>query len=63
MVEPLGRRPPLGNSPDATDLNYGAPNVSTIRTARDRIGRAVFKKWDKGDIEELPRLTHKFATP
>ena len=32
-----------------------------LDAARDRIGRAVFKKWDKRDIDELTRLMRKFA--
>jgi acyl-CoA reductase-like NAD-dependent aldehyde dehydrogenase len=41
----------------------GPPSAVTDRldAARDRIGRAVFKKWDKRDIDELTRLMRKFA--
>jgi hypothetical protein len=47
--------------PDATDRSYGAPTVRTTHRARERIGRAVFKSWEKRDIDELTRLMRKFA--
>jgi DNA-binding MarR family transcriptional regulator len=39
----------------------GKAMTDRLDAARDRIGRAVFKKWDKRDIDELTRLMRKFA--
>jgi DNA-binding MarR family transcriptional regulator len=39
----------------------GKAMTGRLDAARDRIGRAVFKKWDKRDIDELTRLMRKFA--
>jgi len=39
----------------------GKAMTDRVDTARDRIGRAIFKTWDAHDIEELVRLMRKFA--
>jgi DNA-binding MarR family transcriptional regulator len=39
----------------------GKAMTDHLDAARERIGRAVFKKWDKRDIDELTRLMRKFA--
>jgi DNA-binding MarR family transcriptional regulator len=39
----------------------GKAMTDRLDAARDRIGHAVFKKWDKRDIDELTRLMRKFA--
>ncbi len=39
----------------------GKAMTDRLDAARDRIGRAVFKSWDKRDIDELTRLMRKFA--
>jgi DNA-binding MarR family transcriptional regulator len=39
----------------------GKATTDRLDAARDRIGRAVFKKWNKRDIDELTRLMRKFA--
>ena len=39
----------------------GKAMTDRLDAARERIGRAVFKSWDKRDIDELTRLMRKFA--
>jgi DNA-binding MarR family transcriptional regulator len=39
----------------------GKAMTDLVDTARDRIGRAIFKTWDARDIDELVRLMRKFA--
>ena len=39
----------------------GKAMTDRLNAARERIGRAVFKSWDKRDIDELTRLMRKFA--
>jgi DNA-binding MarR family transcriptional regulator len=39
----------------------GKAMTDLVDAARDRIGRAIFKTWDAHDIDELVRLTRKFA--
>ena len=39
----------------------GKAMTDLIDTARERIGRAIFKTWDADDIEQLVRLARKFA--
>jgi acyl-CoA reductase-like NAD-dependent aldehyde dehydrogenase len=35
--------------------------TDAVDKARERIGRAIFAKWDERDIAELVRLMRKFA--
>src|ERR1700733_2072343 len=46
---------------EAVVSTKGKAMTDRLDAARDRIGRAVFKKWDKRDIDELTRLMRKFA--
>ena len=39
----------------------GKAIIERLDAARDRLGRAVFKTWDRRDIDELARLMRKFA--
>lgn len=39
----------------------GKAMTKQIDAARDRMGRAIFDSWDAHDIDELVRLTRKFA--
>ena len=39
----------------------GKAMTDAVDRARERIGRAIFAKWDERDIEELVRLMRKFA--
>jgi DNA-binding MarR family transcriptional regulator len=39
----------------------GKAMIDLVDTARDRIGRAIFEKWDAQEIDELARLMRKFA--
>ncbi|MES2533191.1 MAG: MarR family winged helix-turn-helix transcriptional regulator [Pseudomonadota bacterium] len=39
----------------------GKVMTDAVDTARERIGRAIFAKWDERDFEELVRLLQKFA--
>jgi len=39
----------------------GKAMTNLVDTARERIGRAIFDKWDAHDIDELVRLMRKFA--
>jgi DNA-binding MarR family transcriptional regulator len=39
----------------------GKAMTDLVDAARDRIGRAVFKSWDRRDIDDLTRLMRKFA--
>jgi DNA-binding MarR family transcriptional regulator len=39
----------------------GKAMTDAVDAARDRIGRAVFKTWDRDDLAELVRLMRKFA--
>src|SRR5271156_1678963 len=39
----------------------GKAMTDLVDAARDRIGRAVFEKWDTREIDELVRLMRKFA--
>lgn len=35
--------------------------TDAVDAARDRIGRAIFKSWERHDIDDLVRLMRKFA--
>ncbi|HEV2677978.1 MAG TPA: MarR family winged helix-turn-helix transcriptional regulator [Aliidongia sp.] len=39
----------------------GKVMTDAVDTARDRIGRAIFKTWPAGEIDDLVRLMRKFA--
>jgi DNA-binding MarR family transcriptional regulator len=39
----------------------GKVMTDAVDAARDRLGRALFAKWNERDIEELVRLLQKFA--
>ena len=39
----------------------GKAMTDLVDAARDRIGRAIFAKWDPREIDELVRLLRKFA--
>lgn len=39
----------------------GKAMTDRVDGARERIGRAIFESWDAHDIDELVRLTRKFA--
>jgi acyl-CoA reductase-like NAD-dependent aldehyde dehydrogenase len=46
---------------EAVVSSKGKAMTDRVDAARDRIGRAVFKKWDIRDIDELTRLMRKLA--
>jgi DNA-binding MarR family transcriptional regulator len=39
----------------------GKAMTDLVDAAREKIGRAIFRTWDKRDFRELARLTRKFA--
>ena len=39
----------------------GKAMTDLVDAARERIGRAIFARWDAHDIDELVRLMRKFA--
>ena len=39
----------------------GKAMTGRLDAARARIGRAIFRRWDAADVENLVRLTRKFA--
>jgi DNA-binding MarR family transcriptional regulator len=39
----------------------GKAMTDAVDAARDRMGRAIFEKWDAREIDELVRLMRKFA--
>jgi DNA-binding MarR family transcriptional regulator len=39
----------------------GKAMTDAVDKARERLGRAIFATWDERDVEELVRLTRKFA--
>ncbi|MGC2779302.1 MAG: MarR family transcriptional regulator, partial [Bradyrhizobium sp.] len=39
----------------------GKAMTNLVDAARERIGRAIFASWDAHEIDELVRLTRKFA--
>jgi DNA-binding MarR family transcriptional regulator len=45
----------------ATVTAKGKAMTDAIDKARERLGRAIFATWDERDVEELVRLTRKFA--
>lgn len=40
----------------------GKTMTDAVDAARERLGRAIFARWEKQDFEELVRLLQKFAT-
>jgi DNA-binding MarR family transcriptional regulator len=46
---------------EAAVSSKGKAMTDRLDAARDRLGRAIFKNWDKRDIDELTRLMRKFA--
>jgi DNA-binding MarR family transcriptional regulator len=45
----------------ATVTAKGKAMTDAVDKARGRLGRAIFAKWDEGDVAELVRLMRKFA--
>lgn len=39
----------------------GKAMTDAVDAARERIGRAIFARWDERDVEQLARLMRKFA--
>jgi DNA-binding MarR family transcriptional regulator len=39
----------------------GKTMTDAVDAARERMGRAIFAKWEERDVEELIRLMRKFA--
>jgi DNA-binding MarR family transcriptional regulator len=39
----------------------GKPMTLAVDSARERLGRRIFKSWDPQDLQELVRLLRKFA--
>jgi DNA-binding MarR family transcriptional regulator len=39
----------------------GKAMTDRLDAARERIGRAIFKTWERSEIDELVRLMRKFA--
>jgi DNA-binding MarR family transcriptional regulator len=39
----------------------GKAMTDAVDAARERIGRAIFARWDRREVAELVRLMHKFA--
>jgi DNA-binding MarR family transcriptional regulator len=39
----------------------GKVMIAALDTARERLGRRIFKSWDPGEVDELIRLMRKFA--
>jgi DNA-binding MarR family transcriptional regulator len=46
---------------EAVVTSKGKKLTGSIDTARERIGRAIFSKWEEKDFAELVRLVQKFA--
>lgn len=46
---------------EATITPQGKAMTDRVDQARDRMGRAIFAKWNQRDIENLVRLMRKFA--
>jgi len=46
---------------ETTITQKGKAMTDLVDGARERVGRAVFARWDQRDIEELVRLIRKFA--
>jgi len=59
----------IARRPSATDRRVSAAIIApkgkamtdAVDAARERMGRTIFKDWDSRDVEELVRLTRKFA--
>lgn len=46
---------------EATITPKGKAMTDLVDGARERMGRAIFASWDQRDIDDLVRLTRKFA--
>jgi DNA-binding MarR family transcriptional regulator len=46
---------------EAIVTSKGKAMTDLVDAARERIGRAIFATWDTDDIDQLVRLTRKFA--
>ncbi len=59
----------VARQPSATDrrvheavvTDKGKTTTNLLDAARERMGRAVFKNWPDGELDEFVRLTRKFA--
>ena len=65
-LESLGLVKRQGNAADgrvreAVITAKGKAMTDRVDAARERIGRAIFEKWDAHDVDELVRLMKKFA--
>jgi DNA-binding MarR family transcriptional regulator len=65
-LESLGLVKRQGNAADgrvreAVITAKGRAMTDRVDAARERIGRAIFEKWDAHDVDELVRLMRKFA--
>jgi DNA-binding MarR family transcriptional regulator len=45
----------------ATITAKGKAMTGLVDAARERLGRAIFRNWEARDVDELARLTRKFA--
>ena len=46
---------------EAVVTRKGKAMTDAVDAARDRMGRAIFEKWDARELDELVRLMRKFA--
>jgi DNA-binding MarR family transcriptional regulator len=46
---------------EAVVTRKGKAMTDAVDAARDRMGRAIFEKWDAREMDELVRLMRKFA--
>jgi len=46
---------------EAVATSKGKAMTNAVDAARDRLGRALFAKWNERDVRELVRLMQKFA--
>lgn len=46
---------------EAIVTTKGKAMTDAVDKARERIGRAIFARWDESEVEELVRLMRKFA--
>jgi DNA-binding MarR family transcriptional regulator len=65
-LESLGLVKREGNAADgrvrqAVATARGKALTDRVDAARERFGRAIFKRWDPKDFDELVRLMRKFA--
>ena len=65
-LESLGLAQRQGNAKDgrvreAVITPKGKAMINLVDEARERIGRAIFEKWDAGDVDAFVRLMRRFA--